>query len=155
MTALMLFYAGFSAPAFSQVVTDPYTLLTRGQPSPYDTAVAIQVKTYRTETLKMEQADKVINDLQISNNYLKQTLYQAELKSKQSEAVQAKIISEQGKQMAEDAKTKEDFKRQFDKLAKVANRPRGFFRSPALWGTIGAVLGGAAYHGIHTFILKH
>lgn len=136
----MLFCVGYAAPSFSQV-PEPYVKLLKGEAVPYDTAVAMSVKTYRAESVKMEEADKVIGDLQISVNYLRQTLYLTEDKAKQDREVAAKIQSEQNKQMQADAKTKQALKNNFAKLSKNCNSPRGFWRSPVTWGVIGGAIG--------------
>src|SRR5688500_14284283 len=40
-----------------------YRLVTRGEPSPFDSAVLIRIDRYRAESLKFELADKLIDSL--------------------------------------------------------------------------------------------
>lgn len=40
-----------------------YSLMTHGERCPFDTSVAIQIDTYRLESLKMKLADSLINSL--------------------------------------------------------------------------------------------
>jgi len=114
-----------------------YTLLFKGEPVPYDTAVAMDVKTYRQESLKFDIADKTINDQKASITKLERTntllLDQANTGQKINIAL--------NEQISADAKTKEDLRRRFEKLQKTANRGPGLFGSPLFWGPVGAVAG--------------
>lgn len=42
-----------------------YALMTKGERNPFDSAVAIRIDVYRTETLKMELADELIDNLNL------------------------------------------------------------------------------------------
>lgn len=50
----------------------PYKLLLQGERSPYDTAVAIELPTYRFETWKLQTADQLIDSLSVEIDSLYQ-----------------------------------------------------------------------------------
>lgn len=52
----------------------PYTMLLKSEKSPYDTAVAIEIKTYRIETTKLRFADIVIDSLSSENVSLRKEI---------------------------------------------------------------------------------
>lgn len=103
---LLLTALSFSAQA-------QYKKLTFGNPCPFDTAVAIQINTYRAETLKLQSADGLISGLQtqiilqkteitkkdsaILLSYQYALVYQKEVQQKQETINQ---LSEQFNQLA-------------------------------------------------------
>lgn len=48
----------------SKAQETPYKLLLKGEASPYDSAVAIEINRYRQETVKLRTAETVIESLQ-------------------------------------------------------------------------------------------
>lgn len=117
----------------------PYKLLLRGEPSPFDTAVAIQVQTYRRETAKMAADDRLIKGLNRTVESYQKTIEQV----KRAREVDGRIIAEYEQQQKQDAAVKADLYVQVDQLLEQANKQRkpGFFEGPKFWGPLGVVLG--------------
>lgn len=48
-----------------QISNAQYTLLTKGEANPYDSAVAVEIHQYRKESLKMAKADSIVKNFQV------------------------------------------------------------------------------------------
>jgi hypothetical protein len=64
-----------------------YKLLTRGKPCPFDTAVAVQIKTYRLESRKFEIQDSLNTSLQAQVKTLEAGIKKAQKISAVSDSI--------------------------------------------------------------------
>lgn len=120
ITTILLLLIVLSFSGFSQ----NYLLLTKGQRCPYDTAVAIKIDTYRTETLKMETADSVIfrKSLEIAE------LRQFVLKSNKLFATQAEMYAQAITHIEIKDNTILELSNNFDNLMKTCNTKENWFK---------------------------
>lgn len=130
LTAVCLFGPVFNAQA-------QYTKLVKGEPSPYDTAVAVRVDVYRLETQKMVAADKVIAGQRATIDAQMRAIENAQKKSK----IDAKTIKELEAQVEQDAIIKEQLHADYVALEKIANKRPSIFKSPKLWAVLGFATG--------------
>ena len=118
---------------------DPYKLLLKGERSPYDSAVAIELPTYRFETQKLQLGDQLIDSLLVEIDSLRE-------EARLSEVVissQERVIETQGKTISRTDSTLNRIDANYDKLHEIATAPEPLLDRVPSWlvAVIGLVIG--------------
>lgn len=113
-----------------------YTLVTKGDIIKYDSAVAVEISTYRNESAKLKIADSLINSLQYEIKLLQievDTYEKVQINHSKTVGMLNSIIK--NKQIL----LEKNIKEYQDLLIKSSERK--FYKRPEFWGVIGFVLG--------------
>ncbi len=102
---------------------DPYSFLRKGVPSPYDSGVVIEIKTYRQIRKKITIGDSLIRTLEIEN---KKLTYISQAKDT-ALAVLVSTIGHQAKTIVADRNFKEQLNNNYNELYKEATRPKPWY----------------------------
>lgn len=113
-----------------------YTLLLKGQPSPYDSGVVIQIKTYRIETRHLKTADDYIKSLNQTIDSLNATIG---VKMDINKSLQFEV-----KEINKNLKLSHDnfsqLGKKFDDLYVVATKPKkGWLKNVAIGFGLGSL----------------
>lgn len=111
--------------------------MTKGQAVPFDTAVVVQINTYRLESQKMEQADTLV----ASQRALITHLQGAVATASELNATNNRIVSEQAALLAAKLQHQQTLEEQVAALRKIAAKKTPWYADPKLWGTAGLVIG--------------
>jgi len=117
-----------------------YSLMTKGQRSPFDTAVAVNIRQYRAETLKFDLCDSLITALQlITDNQNKQILIlekRVENLRELTAAYEAEITRKNAVNV--------DLMNEYGRLSKAYGKERTWLKRNGkwLWFGAGIIVGG-------------
>jgi hypothetical protein len=103
----------------------PYTFSLKGRPSPYDSAVTIQIAEYRKIRIKITTADSLVDALSSEINQLL-TLVD---KQDQANRILLDLTSRQEKTIARKDETIQDLSGQFDKLYETTVSKKKFYQT--------------------------
>jgi hypothetical protein len=117
----------------------PYTFSLKGRPSPYDSAVIIQIAEYRKIRIKVTTADSLVDALSTEINQLL-TLVD---KQDQANRILVDLTSRQEATISRKEETIEDLSDQFDRLYEKSVSKKKFYQTNGFKygaGGIGALL---------------
>jgi len=114
-----------------------YSKLFKGDRSPYDTGVIIELSEYRKIRIKVNYADSIIRSLnrEISNSY-------SIIKQRDSiQLIMLKLIESKENQVARQSQLIESINKDFDALYNASNRKKKFFQKQSYMLGSGFMLG--------------
>ena len=119
-----------------------YSFMTKGQRSPFDTAVAINIGQYRVETMKFDLCDSLITTLQsITDNQQKQIL------TLEGRVSNLQILNGTYEmELERKALVNNQLLMEYDRLNKAYSKERTWFKRNGkwLWFGAGIIVGGTA-----------
>ena len=115
----------------------PYTLMVKGERNPYDSAVAIELPTYRFETAKLQLGDELIDSLIVEVDSLRAE----RLITDKVIELQEVAINKQEKALQRQDSTLSRLDKNYELLYKHATKPDPWYTKPWAIGLLGLVLG--------------
>lgn len=114
-----------------------YKFLVEGEKSPFDSAVAIHLPTYRIESNLLKKYPQVVEGLQKENSILEGTI----TKVIEKETLHSEKVILLSKQLNEKNETVIALQQSVNDLNLELNKPPRWFQRKELWGGVGLIVG--------------